>query len=76
MTVTTMRSTLISDRSLDSMIYLLETKPNVDIARPWTSSASWAESAFGDQCQYGQQTEAGYPLKKPTGWMSDLPELL
>ena len=29
----------------------------------------------GDQCQYGQQTETGDPLKKPTGWMSNSPEL-
>ena len=29
-----------------------------------------------DQCQLGQQTQDGDPLKKPTGFMSNSPELL
>ena len=29
-----------------------------------------------DQCQFGQQTDAGDPLKKPTGFMSNADELL
>ena len=31
---------------------------------------------IADQCQLGQQTEQGDPLKKPTGFMSNAPELL
>ena len=30
----------------------------------------------GGQCKYGKQTEAGDPVKTPTGWMSNSPELL
>ena len=30
----------------------------------------------GDQCQLGQQTENGDPVKKPTGWMSNAEEVL
>ena len=30
----------------------------------------------GDQCQFGQQTAAGSPVKKPTGWMSNAEEIL
>ena len=30
----------------------------------------------GDQCQYGQQTDQGHPLKAPTGFISNAPELL
>ena len=29
-----------------------------------------------DQCQLGQQTDSGEPLKKPTGFMSNAPHLL
>ena len=29
-----------------------------------------------DQCQFGQETDSGDPLKKPTGFMSNAPELL
>ena len=29
-----------------------------------------------DQCQFGQETDIGDPLKKPTGFMSNAPELL
>ena len=25
----------------------------------------------GDQCQYGQESADGHPVKKPTGWMSN-----
>ena len=31
---------------------------------------------MADQCQFGQETDAGDPLKKPTGFMSNAPELL
>ena len=34
------------------------------------------ERIVADQCQHGQETEAGDPLKKPTGFMSNSPELL
>jgi len=30
----------------------------------------------GDQCQYGQVTEKGSPVKKPTGWMSNSKKVL
>ena len=30
----------------------------------------------GDQCQYGQQSADGEPIKKGTGWMSNSPEVL
>ena len=32
--------------------------------------------ATGDQCQYGQATRHGHTIKKPTGWMSNAPEVL
>ena len=31
---------------------------------------------MADQCQFGQETDVGDPLKKPTGFMSNAPELL
>jgi len=30
----------------------------------------------GDQCQYDQESHKGDPVKKPTGWMSNSPEIL
>ena len=30
----------------------------------------------GDQCQYGQESHKGDPVRKSTGWMSNSPELL
>ena len=30
----------------------------------------------GDQCQYGQQSHHGDPVRKPTGWLSNSPELI
>ena len=32
--------------------------------------------AVGDQCQYGQKSHRGAPVKKPTGWMSNSKEVL
>ncbi len=32
--------------------------------------------SVGDQCQYGQQSYLGDPVKKPTGWLSNAPEIL
>ena len=29
----------------------------------------------GDQCQYGQETSSGHPVKKPTRWLTNSPEL-
>ena len=29
-----------------------------------------------DQCQFGQQAHSGEPVKKPTGWLSNSPEIL
>ena len=53
------------------------------------AASSWKESCIreildteevqrvnGDQCQYGQESEHGGPIKKPTGWMSNSPEVL
>ena len=34
------------------------------------------ERIVGDQCQYGQHSFKGDPVKKPTGWMSNSKELL
>ena len=34
------------------------------------------ERVVGDQCQYGQQSFKGAPVRKPTGWMSNSPEIL
>ena len=33
-------------------------------------------SEWGDQCQYGQEESTGQPVKKPTRWMSNSPEIL
>ena len=54
-----------------------------------TGASSWKELCIldilglpgvqrvnGDQCQYGQETDAGNPVKKPTGWMSNAEEVL
>ncbi len=32
--------------------------------------------SVGDQCQFGQQSYLGDPVKKPTGWLSNSPEIL
>ena len=34
------------------------------------------DTAWGDQCQYGQAAGGTEPVKKPTRWMSNSPELL
>ena len=34
------------------------------------------DSEWGDQCQYGQEAGTGHPVKKPTRWMSNSPEIL
>ena len=34
------------------------------------------QMTVGHQCQYGQQTSSGQPIKKPTGWMSNSPAIL
>ena len=34
------------------------------------------ERIVGDQRQFGQQSDRGDPMKKPTGWMSNSPEIL
>ncbi len=34
------------------------------------------QRSVGDQCQYGQQSHLGDPVRKPTGWMSNSPEIL
>ena len=34
------------------------------------------QRVVGDQCQYGQETGASDPVKKPTGWLSNSPEIL
>ncbi len=34
------------------------------------------ELASGDQCQYGQTGGTDDPVKQPTGWMSNSPEIL
>ena len=33
-------------------------------------------TAWGDQCQYGQDGGTGEPMKKPTRWLSNSPEIL
>ena len=35
-----------------------------------------AAQVVGDQCQYGQETADGRPVKKPTRWLSNSPEIL
>ena len=35
-----------------------------------------AEQVVGDQCKYGQETADGRPVKKPTRWLSNSPEIL
>ena len=34
------------------------------------------QRSVGDQCQFGQQSHLGDPVKKPTGWLSNSPEIL
>ena len=34
------------------------------------------DETVGDQCQYGQQTDSGEPIKKGTRWMSNAPCVL
>ena len=34
------------------------------------------QRVVGDQCQYGQETGEGSPVKKPIGWLSKSPEIL
>ena len=34
------------------------------------------QRVLSDQCQYGQETREGEPVKKPTGWLSNSPEIL
>ena len=36
----------------------------------------FVERVVGDQCQYGQQTDEGDPMRKRTGWMSNSAALL
>ena len=53
------------------------------------SATSWAEPCIrailqlkgvsrvvADQCQLGQEVDQGNPIKKPTGFMSNAPDLL
>ncbi len=53
------------------------------------AASSWSEACVskilnlervqrvnGDQCQYGQRTQDGQPVKKPTGWMSNSEHIL
>ena len=35
-----------------------------------------AAQVVGDQCQYGQETAEGCPIKKPTRWLSNSPKIL
>ena len=35
-----------------------------------------ATQVVGDQCQYGQETAKGCPIKKPTRWLSNSPKIL
>ena len=35
-----------------------------------------AQRITGDQCQYGQESFKADPVKKPTGWLSNSPEIL
>ena len=35
-----------------------------------------SDVVIGDQCQYGQEANDGTPIKKPTKWMSNSPEVL
>ena len=39
-------------------------------------SQEQVQRVVADQCQYGQQTDQGDPLKKPTGFMSNAPLLI
>ncbi len=34
------------------------------------------QRSVGDQCQFGQRSHLGDPVKKPTGWLSNSPEIL
>ncbi len=40
------------------------------------ASLAGVRRVTGDQCQYGQETGSGEPVKKPTGWMSNSDEVL
>jgi hypothetical protein len=56
---------------------------NPESARSWErksmaeiASDSRVNKVVGDQCQYGQQSSNGNPVRKSTGWMSNSPEIL
>ena len=66
---------------LDSGRYFLHEHP--DSATSWTLKCVKEVMAhkdvrrvIGDQCQYGQETDAGKPMRKRTGWMSNSKRIL
>ena len=66
---------------LDGGRYFLHENP--DQATSWNRAPledllndERVKTATGDQCQYGQRTQCGDPVRKPTRWMSNSPELL
>lgn len=68
-------------KQMDRGGYFLHEHPS--IATSWdldSVKGMLARSGVGrivaDQCQHGQETEAGHPIKKPTGFMSNSADLM
>jgi len=66
---------------LDGGRYFLHENP--DQATSWGRAAladllrdERVQTVTGDQCQYGQGAQCGDPIRKPTRWMSNSPEIL
>jgi len=66
---------------MDGGRYFLHENP--DGARSWSRRPmteivqdARVQRITGDQCQYGQESFKGDPVKKPTGWLSNSPEIL
>ncbi len=66
---------------LDGGRYFLHVNP--DQATSWQRTSivdilqdERVKIAASDQCQYGQRSRCGDPVRKPTGWMSNSPEIL
>ena len=68
-------------RQVDKGLYFLHEHPA--LATSWDEACmkrllarSGVERIVADQCQLGQETDKGEPIKKPTGFLSNSPELL
>ena len=68
-------------KQIDRGVYFLHEHPGGATSRKQPEveallSQAQVQRVVADQCQYGQQTDQGDPLKKPTGFMSNAPVLL